>query len=177
MLATLHLTAVALLLWVVVPVGAADAPPDPSPPAASVGSYAWPVHGPVLRRFDPPDGPYGAGHRGIDVGVPAGTPVRAAQGGTVAFAGRVAGQVHVSIDHPDGVRTSYSYLERSQVRAGDAVLRGSLIGASGGGHAGAAETHLHFGARYAGEYIDPLLLLERTSVVDLIRLAPLDDEG
>jgi murein DD-endopeptidase MepM/ murein hydrolase activator NlpD len=45
----------------------------------------------------------------------------------------------------------------------------------GTGHPGAGAPHLHFGARWGGEYIDPMLLLERGSLVGLIHLAPTSD--
>ena len=147
------------------------------PPATSLGTYAWPVAGEVIRPFVAPEGPYGAGHRGIDIAAAAGGRVVASADGVVAFAGRVAGGLHVSIDHPDGVRTSYAFLSRVDVRAGAAILRGQTIGASGGGHAGVTPAHLHFGARYAGEYIDPMLLLERRGVAGLIHLAPIEEGG
>jgi murein DD-endopeptidase MepM/ murein hydrolase activator NlpD len=76
-----------------------------APGALAYGTYSWPVRGQVVRPYDPPDSPFGSGHRGIDIGVPLGTPVRASQTGTVAFAGPVAGALYVSIDHPDGIRT------------------------------------------------------------------------
>lgn len=150
--------------------------PGPTPsalPSPSNGTYGWPVIGPVIRPFEPPPGPFGPGHRGIDIGAPAGTPVRASSSGTVAFAGKVAGELHVSIDHPDGVRTSYSFLSSVAVRRGDLVPRGEVLGSTASGHAGVEPAHLHFGARFAGEYIDPMLLLERRSLVGVIHLAPI----
>jgi murein DD-endopeptidase MepM/ murein hydrolase activator NlpD len=141
------------------------------------GTYAWPVDGPVLRPFELPEGPFGPGHRGIDIGVPAGTAVRAAGEGVVAFAGPVAGSLFVSIDHPDGVRTTYSWLSSVRVRAGHRIAEGAVIGASGVGHPGVDPAHLHFGARYSGEYLDPMLLLARSDVVGLIRLAPVEEVG
>ncbi len=139
------------------------------------GGYDWPVQGPVIRPFQPPAGPYGSGHRGIDIAVPVGTPVRAAADGVVAFAGLVAGARYVSVDHPDGVRTTYSWLSAIDVAAGSPIARGQLLGRTGQGHPGVEPPHLHLGARYAGSYLDPLLLLRRDGVVGLIRLAPLDD--
>jgi murein DD-endopeptidase MepM/ murein hydrolase activator NlpD len=156
-----------------VPALAAPTQEDPAPGPA-YGSYAWPVRGPVLRGFDPPDTPYGSGHRGIDIGAPLGTTVVAAQSGTVAFAGSVAGGLFVSIDHPDGVRTTYSWLSKVSVRTGAAVGRGEPIGRSGPGHPGPGPPHLHLGARVGSVYIDPMLLLEGGSLVGLIHLAPLD---
>jgi murein DD-endopeptidase MepM/ murein hydrolase activator NlpD len=142
--------------------------------APAYGTYTWPVRGEVVRPYDPPETPYGSGHRGIDIVAVLGTPVRAAQDGTVAFAGAVAGSLFVSIDHPDGVRTTYSWLSEVSVRAGEPVRRGSVIGRSGPGHPGLDPPHLHFGARFAGEYIDPMLLLGGGSLVGLVRLAPVD---
>jgi murein DD-endopeptidase MepM/ murein hydrolase activator NlpD len=129
----------------------------------------------VIRPFEAPLGPYGSGHRGIDIGAPTGTPVRAAADGVVAFAGRIGGELHASVEHPDGIRTSYSYLASVDVRSGDAVARGDVIGTSARGHVGIEPGHLHFGARLAGRYIDPMLLLERGSLVGLIHLAPIEE--
>ena len=153
---------------------ALTAPTQEGPaPGPAYGTYAWPVRGPILRAFDPPDTPFGSGHRGIDIGSPMGTTVVAAQDGTVAFAGAVAGSLYVSIDHPDGVRTTYSWLSDVSVSKGDAVGRGDPIGLSGAGHPGSGVPHLHLGARIGTLYIDPMLLLERGSLVGLVRLAPM----
>jgi murein DD-endopeptidase MepM/ murein hydrolase activator NlpD len=149
----------------------------PMPPGPAYGTYDWPVDGPVTRAFEPPEGPFGAGHRGIDIAVPAGTVVRAAADGVVAFAGPVAGSRFVSIDHSDGVRTTYSWVSAISVRAGDPVRRGDPVAASGLGHPGVDPAHLHFGVRYAGTYLDPMLLLRAGSLVGLVRLAPLEEES
>jgi murein DD-endopeptidase MepM/ murein hydrolase activator NlpD len=127
-----------------------------------------------VQPFEAPDTPYGAGHRGIDIAAALATPVHAAGPGRVAFAGRVAEGLYVSVDHPDGVRTTYSWLGSVSVRAGDTVREGQLIGATGLGHPGRTPPHLHFGAKVGEMYMDPLLLLEGSSVVGLIHLAPLD---
>ena len=149
-----------------------SAPPIPRP---SYGSYSWPVTGPVISPFEQPTGPYGPGHRGIDIGAISRTPVRAAADGVVVFAGRIAGELHVSVDHPDGVRTSYSFLASAAVHRGDPIARGDVLGFSGPGHAGVEPHHLHLGARIAGVYVDPMLLLERGSLVGLIHLAPIEE--
>jgi murein DD-endopeptidase MepM/ murein hydrolase activator NlpD len=143
--------------------------------APAYGSYSWPVHGEVIRPFDPPDTPFGSGHRGIDIAAPLGTPVGAAADGVVAFAGPVAGGLFVSVDHPDGVRTTYSWLGSLLVRRGDRVGRGHVLGTSGRGHVGLEPPHLHFGARVGDVYIDPMLLLGRGSLVGLVHLAPLEE--
>lgn len=129
----------------------------------------------MIRRFEPSAGPYGAGHRGIDIAASSSTPVRASAAGVVAFSGRIAGDLHVSIDHPDGVRTSYAFLGSADVRPGDAVDRGDVVGTVGTGHPGGGVAHVHFGARWGGQYIDPMLLLTRADLVGLIHLAPIEE--
>jgi murein DD-endopeptidase MepM/ murein hydrolase activator NlpD len=141
------------------------------------GTYAWPVQGPVIRGFEPPPNPFASGHRGIDIGAPFGSDMAAAQDGIVAFAGWVGGSLFVSIDHDDGVRTTYSWLSGISVVLGDAVTQGQVVGQTGQGHPGSATPHLHFGARVGSTYIDPLLLLLPGSVGGFIHLAPLSDLG
>jgi murein DD-endopeptidase MepM/ murein hydrolase activator NlpD len=158
-------------------VAAAAGAEDATSPAAlpTFGTYDWPVDGPVIRGFDAAETPYGPGHRGIDIAAAPGTTVRAAGDGVVAFAGRIAGALYVSIDHPDGIRTTYSWLDTISVRRGQEILRADPVGTTGAGHPGTEPPHLHFGARLADRYVDPLLLLGRPSLVGLIRLAPLED--
>jgi murein DD-endopeptidase MepM/ murein hydrolase activator NlpD len=171
-------SATARIATVQVPVDASHASPPSglAAPAAgpAYGTYVWPVNGPVLRSFEPPAGPYAPGHRGIDIGAPLGTPIVAAGDGVVAFAGWVAGSLFVSIDHPDGVRTTYSWLSSIAVSKGQTVAGGAVIAATGHGHPEVPVPHLHFGARVGSVYIDPMLLLEGGSVVGLIHLAPLN---
>lgn len=137
------------------------------------GTYAWPVEGPVIRSFEPPPDPFGAGHRGIDIGAFFGTELVAAEDGIVAFAGWVGGSLFISIDHEDGVRSTYSWLSVVDVSEGQVVQRGQAIGNTGQGHPGVPAPHLHFGTRIGDTYIDPMLMLERGSVAGLIHLAPL----
>ena len=163
--------------------GAVRSMPPPAPGSASnaataalapaYGTYGWPVTGPILRPFEAPADPYSAGHRGIDIASPFGSPLTASADGVVAFAGWVAGSQFISIDHPDGVRTTYSWLSSLAVTEGQQVVRGEVIGATGQGHAELLQPHLHFGARVGTVYIDPMLLLEGGSVAGLIHLAPL----
>jgi murein DD-endopeptidase MepM/ murein hydrolase activator NlpD len=112
--------------------------------------------------------------------VPVGTPVLASNGGVVAFAGLVATELFVSVDHADGIRTTYSFLSFVAVKRGEAVVRGQQLGASGPGDGSSPEPHLHFGARIGDTYIDPEpLLLDglRRDVSQAIRLAPEDGSG
>jgi murein DD-endopeptidase MepM/ murein hydrolase activator NlpD len=143
--------------------------------SATMPPYLRPVRGAILRHFEPPPTPYAAGHRGIDMRAPVGTPVRAANDGLVAFAGPVAGRLFVSIDHADGIRTTYSFLSAILVKKGATVRRGDVIAASGTGDGSSPEPHLHFGARTGDDYIDPEpLLLDglRRDLSQAIHLAP-----
>jgi murein DD-endopeptidase MepM/ murein hydrolase activator NlpD len=137
--------------------------------AAALG-WSWPVVGPVIRGFDPPSTPYGAGHRGIDIATAFGTPVRAPAPGVVTFAGHVAGALFVSVDHGGGLVSTYSWLSSVLVRKGDLVAAGAVLALSGAGHPGVSPPHLHFGVKRDGTYVDPLSLLAPASLVGLIRL-------
>ena len=156
--------------------GASGSPDRSAVGGPAYGTYNWPVRGAVIRGFEPPAGPYDPGHRGIDIAAPFGTDMAAAQDGVVAFAGMIAGALFISIDHPDGVRTTYSWLSAILVKKGDQVRKGQIIGRTGHGHPDVPRTHLHFGARVGRTYIDPMLLLER-DVSGLIHLALLQDGG
>jgi len=138
--------------------------------------YRPPLPGPVIRHFEPPPTPYAAGHRGIDIAAPPGSIVRAAAAGRVAFAGPVGGTIAVSVDHADGLRTTYSYLAEALVRAGATVARGDPIARSGSGHPGSSqEPHVHVGARRGEDYLDvEALIVEslRRDHAGLIRLVP-----
>jgi murein DD-endopeptidase MepM/ murein hydrolase activator NlpD len=145
----------------------------PSVGVGPSGDWGWPVVGPVIRGFDPPSTPFGAGHRGIDIAAPVGTPVLAPAPGVVAFAGAVAGHQFVTVDHGGGLSSTSSWVSAVLVRAGDSVARGSVVALTGTGHPGIEPPHLHFGVRQDGVYVDPLAFLAPPSLVGLIRLAPL----
>lgn len=135
-----------------------------TPPAAAEVAgpgYVLPVEGQVLRPFEPPVDDYGPGHRGVDLAVAPGGAVHAAGAGEVAFAGTVAGQRWVSIEHRDGVRTSYGALRTLDVAVGDHVLRGDPLGTATGAHGEVLRpgSGLHWSARRHGTYLDPLTLL------------------
>jgi len=143
-------------------------------PAGASGDWVWPVVGPVILGFDPPDSPYASGHRGIDVAVAVGTPVVAPADGTVTFAGKVGGQLFVTLDHGGGLLSTYSWVSERLVSKGQVVVGGEVVALSGTGHPGSLlPPHLHIGVRLDGVYVDPLEYLSPGSVVDLIRLAPL----
>ena len=109
-----------------------DRSADPRRPR---GHYQWPTGAPatVVEDFDPPAVVWGRGHRGVDLAAAEGTQIRSAAAGTVAFAGMVAGRPVVSIDHADGIRTTYEPVE-PVVSAGDTVAAGQVIGTLLPGH-------------------------------------------
>jgi murein DD-endopeptidase MepM/ murein hydrolase activator NlpD len=138
--------------------------------SASVGSYRAPVTGAlrVLRGFSPPVVHYQAGHLGVDLAASAGAQVLAAGAGQVRFAGQVAGRGIVVIAHPDGISTEYEPVAAA-VTVGELVRSGQPIGRLVGRHRGCpAVGCLHWGARRAGNYLDPLSLLRPLGVVRLL---------
>lgn len=152
--------------------------PGSAPPAWAIaggtpaGTWAWPVVGPVIRDFDPPTDPYGSGHRGIDVAAAAGTPILAPEAGTVSFAGKVGGELFITLDHGGGLQSTYSWISATLVHKGDVVARGSQIGLTGQGHPGSLVPHLHFGVKLDGAYVDPMDYLSPAPIASLIHLAP-----
>lgn len=157
---------VVLVAVTLVPVG----PGAPRAAAQSDGAdgpvvYSPPVDAPVTDPFRPPPAPWLPGNRGIEYATVPGAPVRAAARGRVTFAGPVAGALHVTVGHPDGIRTSYSFLASLAVVAGADVVRGQVVGTAGG--------RLHVGARRGTTYIDPASLWGAIGP-PWVRLAPLD---
>lgn len=110
----------------------------------------------VLAEFAPPEQDWLPGHRGVDLAVSTGEPVRAPAAGTVAFAGDIADRPVVVIDHGP-IRSTYEPVTGT-VPVGQTVPAGAVIGEMAtGGHCGT--TCLHWGAISAELYIDPLLLV------------------
>jgi hypothetical protein len=140
----------------------------------NIGGWVRPVDGPVVEPFEEPASQYGPGHRGVDFAVAPGTPVGAANAGTVTFAGAVAGSLHVVVLHDGGLRTSYSFLARVDVRAGQRVNGGQPVGASGGTGPDHNGDVVHFGLRLGDRYLDPLLLFQPADLTEIVRLVPAD---
>jgi murein DD-endopeptidase MepM/ murein hydrolase activator NlpD len=122
----------------------------------AVVAYDLPVEAELTRPFEAPAHAFGPGHRGIDLAALPGATVRAAADGVVRHAGPVAGVVWVSIEHPDGIVTSYGPLDGVAVAAGERVARGQPLGkVADGQHDATGAQTLHFGARRDGAYFDP----------------------
>ncbi|MEF9906643.1 M23 family metallopeptidase [Streptomyces sp. P9-A2] len=155
------------------PVPRAGAPAaEPGVPAVEPGVPAvgrvWPVgvRPRVLRGWEPPETPYGRGHRGVDLAAAPGTPVRAVAAGRVSFAGQVAGRGVVSVElsgtGTPPLRTTYEPVLPS-VGKGAEVVPGEVIGAvaapSPERSPHCAAPCLHWGLLRADVYLDPLALL------------------
>ena len=127
---------------------------------ATILDLAWPVQDPYTvssgygyrmhpilkkRKF----------HNGLDLRIPIGTPLYAAQSGKVELVGdsKTSGK-YIVIDHGHGVRTSYSHLSSQVVKRGEAIERGALIGESGN-TGRSTGPHLHFVVRIGGKSVDP----------------------
>ena len=132
------------------------------PADAETSLYRPPVDAPVVDGFRLPNGPYGAGNRGLEYDTVPGQAVRAIGDGLVVFAGPVAGVRYVTVLHPDGLRSSYGYLAELLVTAGERIVIGQVVGTAG--------ERLHLGVRSGGTYLDPAALFTTTGV----HLVPLE---
>jgi murein DD-endopeptidase MepM/ murein hydrolase activator NlpD len=145
----------AALLLVLVP---ASAPARGAPgPASPAGGWSWPLYPrpPVLRGFDPPDRPWLSGHRGVDLRAAYdGAPVTSPAPGRVSFAGFVVDRPVITVDHGNGLRSSFEPVE-SALQPGDEVGDGSVLGRALPGHCGGTPC-VHWGVRRGDEYLNPL---------------------
>jgi murein DD-endopeptidase MepM/ murein hydrolase activator NlpD len=117
----------------------------------------WPVNGPITSGYGGRN--IGAGyefHPGVDIGVPTGTPIRAAAAGTVSIAAPTGGYGNYTcIDHGGGLSTCYGHQERFLVASGQQVAQGQIIGLSDcTGYC--FGPHVHFEVRINGQTTDPL---------------------
>ena len=136
----------------------ADAADVPLPPTRN--TFLWPAEGRVISRFGSKPG--GMHNDGINIAVPMGTAVRAAQNGVVAYAGnelRGYGNL-VLIRHNGGWMTAYAHNDALLVGKGDVVKRGQVISRSGKSGR-VSRPQAHFEIRRNGEPQDPLRLLTR----------------
>jgi len=120
-------------------------------------SLAWPVRGQVTSAFGIRDG---VRHNGIDISVPEGTPIKAAESGRVVYVEdsmRGYGNI-IIVKHDDDFYTLYAHNRQNFVRLGDDIARGEVIGTVGSS-GNATGVVLHFEVRRGKNTLDPLFFL------------------
>jgi murein DD-endopeptidase MepM/ murein hydrolase activator NlpD len=140
-------------------------PPREQRPVAYADSglrFIWPVSGPVIEGFGSGSG--GERNDGINIAAATGTPIRAAQSGTVSYAGnelRSYGNL-ILIRHDDGYITAYAHADRISVSKGQHVEQGQIIGYAGSS-GDVSRPQLHFEIRHDARPVDPRPLMVTTS--------------
>ena len=117
------------------------------------GSLIWPVNGPIVSGFGMR---WGRLHAGVDIAVPAGTPIHAADSGRVILLGWTGGYGNYTcIAHGGSLSTCYAHQSRYATSMGASVSKGQVIGYVGcTGHC--FGDHLHFETRVNGAPVDPM---------------------
>jgi murein DD-endopeptidase MepM/ murein hydrolase activator NlpD len=123
-------------------------------PVGSLPSFRWPVRGRVIAGFGPT--PNGLQNDGINLAVPEGTPIKAAEDGVVAYAGNeLKGYGNlVLLRHPNGFVTAYAHASDILVKRGETVKRGQVI-AHSGQTGNVTSPQLHFEIRKGATPVDP----------------------
>jgi murein DD-endopeptidase MepM/ murein hydrolase activator NlpD len=126
--------------------------------ASATPSFRWPVRGRVIAGFGPKT--TGQQNDGINLAVPEGTSVKAAEDGVVAYAGNeLKGYGNlVLIRHSNGYVTAYAHASSIKVKRGDTVKRGQII-ALAGQTGSVSSPQLHFEIRKGSSPVDPMPLL------------------
>ena len=123
------------------------------------GSFRWPTSGRISSYFGGRKSPGGIGstnHKGIDIAGRYGSPICAADGGTVTYAGWMSGYGYlVQISHGNGYVTYYGHNSSLLVSVGDHVYKGQQI-AKAGRSGVTSGVHCHFGIQRNGSYVNPL---------------------
>lgn len=132
-------------------------PRIPEPPARA-GRFLWPAEGRIISSYGPKQG--GLHNDGINIRVPTGTPVVAADNGVVAYAGNeLKGYGNmVLVRHQNGYVTAYAHNSDLLVSRGDIVNRGQKI-ASSGSSGGVTEPQIHFEVRRGAKAVNPMSYL------------------
>jgi LysM repeat protein len=127
--------------------------PIPQGAKRGTGVFGWPVSGYITQR-------YSEVHPAVDIGVPEGTPVKAADSGYVAVVGRsdTGYGRYVLIDHGNGFQTVYAHLSVIYVEVGQSVGKGQTIGLSGN-TGKSTGPHLHFEIKLNGVRRNPFIYL------------------
>lgn len=152
----------------------------PPPPPRSGTAFLWPVKGEVIAEFGPLPN-RGQHNDGINIAAPKGTPVKAADNGSVAYVGNELkgfGNL-LLVKHADGWITAYAHAERLLVKRGEMVRRGQAI-ATVGMSGNATQPQLHFEIRRGTEAVNPSEYLRDTiamAIVDGVDGKPLLTEA
>jgi murein DD-endopeptidase MepM/ murein hydrolase activator NlpD len=129
--------------------------PSAGPIQHGSGQLIWPVNGPITSPFCERRA-WEACHPGIDIGVPAGTPIRAADSGRVVIAGWTGGYGNYTcIQHTASLSTCYGHQSVIKVTVGQSVSQGQIIGLTGCTGLCFGD-HLHFEVRINGAVVNPL---------------------
>ena len=137
----------------------AEAPAvKPSEATGALPTFRWPVRGKVITTYGAKTN--GKSNDGINLAVPEGTPVKAAEDGVVAYSGNeLKGYGNlVLVRHSNGYVTAYAHASELMVKRGDTIKRGQIIAKSGqSGEVGSPQ--LHFEIRKGSSPVDPLQFL------------------
>jgi murein DD-endopeptidase MepM/ murein hydrolase activator NlpD len=136
------------------PAKAAEDPVKSAEPAGAMQTFRWPVKGRVIAGFGPKTS--GGQNDGINLAVPEGTPVKAADDGVVAYAGNeLKGYGNlVLIRHANGFVSAYAHASELMVKRGDTIKRGQVI-ANAGQTGNVTSPQLHFEIRKGSTPVDP----------------------
>ncbi|CAN7539590.1 peptidoglycan DD-metalloendopeptidase family protein [Bradyrhizobium sp. LjRoot220] len=130
----------------------------PSEATGALPTFRWPVRGKVITTYGAKTN--GKANDGINLAVPEGTPVKAAEDGVVAYSGNeLKGYGNlVLVRHSNGYVTAYAHASELMVKRGDTIKRGQIIAKSGqSGEVGSPQ--LHFEIRKGSSPVDPLQFL------------------
>jgi len=119
------------------------------------GAFIWPADNHTLSGND-----YWSGHLGIDIAAGEGARIYAADNGVIVFSGWATGGYGytIIIDHGNGYQTLYAHLSNTNVRCGQSVNKGNVIGFAGS-TGNSTGSHLHFEIRYQGGFVNPWYVL------------------
>lgn len=137
---------------------AAEAPVKANEATGALPTFRWPVRGKVITSYGAKTN--GKSNDGINLAVPEGTPVKAAEDGVVAYSGNeLKGYGNlVLVRHSNGYVTAYAHASELLVKRGDTIKRGQIIAKSGqSGEVGSPQ--LHFEIRKGSSPVDPLQFL------------------
>lgn len=136
----------------------AETPAKPAETTSSLPTFRWPVRGKVITSYGAKTN--GKSNDGINVAVPEGTPVKAAEDGVVAYSGNeLKGYGNlVLVRHSNGYVTAYAHASELLVKRGDLIKRGQVI-AKSGQSGEVASPQLHFEIRKGSSPVDPLQFL------------------